>query len=70
MLFSLTPSASNRTPATLEVTRSHLFARAWGREVFVKFNSGLPLREFARERTGAGVELWGLGVYAVSSKAQ
>ncbi|MBK6869167.1 MAG: hypothetical protein IPG98_15110 [Burkholderiales bacterium] len=50
---------------TLEATLNHLWAQISGHEVFIKWSSGLPLREFARERSGAAWELWGFGVYAV-----
>ncbi len=58
---------TNRT--ALEVTRSFLWARIGEREVFVKWRSGLPLREFARQREACGsVQLWGLGIHAVVSR--
>jgi len=63
--FNATP-ASSPSGFTLEVTRAHLWAQIGGREVFVKWRSGLPLREFARERTDCGgTQIWGLGVHAV-----
>jgi hypothetical protein len=54
---------------TLEINRNHLFASLKGREVFVKFGSGFSFWDFEKRREGADVELWGLGMYAVLSKA-
>ncbi|MBK6869444.1 MAG: hypothetical protein IPG98_16605 [Burkholderiales bacterium] len=53
---------------TLEVTPGYLWGKIGNREVFVKWRSGLPLREFARERTGTDTQLWGFGTYAVISR--
>lgn len=60
-------SAGTHPKAQLEVTRSHLWAAIGRREVFVKWRSGLPLREFARERTATDTQLWGFGAYVVIS---
>ncbi len=62
------PVAGTHPKAQLEVTRSHLWARAGRREVFIQWRTGLPLREFARERSGADTQLWGLGTYVVISR--
>lgn len=51
---------------TLEVTLNHLWAQISGHEVFIKWSSGLPLREFAREHiNGGGAQVWGFGVHAI-----
>ena len=63
--FNATPASSSPSGPTLEVTPDYLWAQISGHEVFIKWSSGLPLREFARERSGAAWELWGFGVYAV-----
>jgi hypothetical protein len=49
--------------ASFELTRGHLFIRFAGREVFVNQPDGQPFGLTARERSGAGLEFWGLGFY-------
>lgn len=66
--FNATPASSSPSGLTLEVTPGYLWGKIGNREVFVKWRSGLPLREFARERTGTDTQLWGFGTYAVISR--
>lgn len=49
--------------ASFELTRGYLFVRFAGREVFVNRPAGQSLRLTAKERSGAGLEFWGLGFY-------
>ena len=49
--------------ASFELTSGHLFIRFGGREVFVNRPEGQPFRMAAKERSGAGLEFWGLGFY-------
>ena len=66
--FNAAPASSSPSGGTLEVTPGYLWGKIGNREVFVKWRSGLPLREFARERTGTDTQLWGFGTYAVISR--
>lgn len=52
----------------IEVTRTHAYARLGGREGFIKFGSGLPLRLISKERQTGSLEVWGLGLYGVFSR--
>lgn len=38
-----------------------------GRDAFIKFSTGLPFLLFSRERQGATLELWGLGVLVITN---
>lgn len=53
----------------LEFGGGFFFVQAFGRMLYVK-RSGLPLGEFARERTGDARELWGLGFYVIAEPAR
>jgi hypothetical protein len=55
--------------ASFELTRGHLFIRFAGREMFVNRPDGQPFGLTAKERSGAGLEFWGLGFYGCVCQA-
>lgn len=59
------------TSLTLEITRGHLYVDLAGRSaVFIEIGTGLPWSDFARQRSGNDLELWGLGMHAVVSRKE
>jgi hypothetical protein len=54
---------------TVELTWRYAFFAAGAREVFVQYPTGLPLRFLSKVRHEEGVELWGLGMKIVASRA-
>lgn len=45
---------------------SYAYFSGGGRDVFIKFSSGLPFWFFSRDRQGAALELWGFGMKLVT----
>ena len=53
----------------LEVRGGFVYAKAGGRELFVKLASGYPVRPQSVRHEGGAREVWGLGLYAVVNRA-
>lgn len=53
----------------LEMRRGFVYAKAGGKELFVKLASGFPLRPQAVRHEDGSREVWGLGLYAAMSRA-
>ena len=51
----------------LEVSLSTLYARLWGREVYIEYRSGMPFLDFHKEATSDGWEWWAFGTHGVVS---
>lgn len=49
--------------ASFDFNGVSLLARFGGREVYITRPAGQPLRLTAKERSGAGLEVWALGFY-------
>ncbi|RQO35857.1 hypothetical protein DBR37_05725 [Herminiimonas sp. KBW02] len=54
--------------ARIEASGAYVYIKAFGREVFVKREPGQPWQPHVKRHTTAGLELWGIGLYAAISK--